>query len=56
MNGPAQEQCYMRKTLPATAGSEDGERSHAPVKAGSLYIEAGKGKEIDSPLGPLEEN
>lgn len=46
----------MRKAPSATVGFEDRARCHEPMRAGSLQIEVGKGKEMDSPLGPPEEN
>lgn len=47
---------YMRKAPSATAGFEDRARCHEPMRAGSLQTEVGKDEEVDSPLGPPEEN
>ena len=38
------------------AGSEHGRRGHGPREASRQALEAGKGKETDSPLEPPERN
>lgn len=44
----------MTEARRCTAGFEDGGRGHEPKDARNKDLEAGKGQEMDSPLGPLE--